>query len=446
MVETFLNFIKNNKILTSNHKVILAISSGIDSMVMLDLFQKSKFSFAIAHCNFQLRGSESDEDERFVKEYASRFNIDFFTQKFNVSELTNKKGISVQMAARELRYNWFNDLLKEKQYDYLATAHHKNDSIETVLYNLVKGTGIAGLHGIIAKTETIIRPMLFASKSEIVEYANKENLKWREDASNISSKYHRNLIRNEVIPLLKQINPKLEDTFSSTMDRISSVEDMFIHQVDELKRKGIKEKEGDYWLDLNSISNVAGKKAVLFELIRDFGFNYPQTLGILEAINHQSGKVFYSQDYLLNVDRNFMIISPINQIEKIHEADSFEAVINMPDYELNFELIDRNKIVIDPSPDLAFIDADKVDLPFVLRPWKHGDRFIPLGMKHQKKLSDFMIDEKIPVILKTRIYVLTSNESIFWVVGHRIDDRVKITDKTTTVLKITKTATNDQPL
>ncbi len=440
MLNRFLNFIRENKLFTKNQKILVAVSGGVDSVVLVDLLKKGNYHFAVAHCNFHLRGNESDGDESFVEQLALDLNVPFFCEDFDVKSEAKESGVSIQMAARNARYDWFLRLCSQFEYDVIATAHHKNDSIETVLYNLTKGTGLAGLHGIQPKLNSVVRPMLFATKENVLEYAESQSLDWREDSSNTSNKYFRNLIRNEVIPILKKINPNLEETFEVSVEKLKYTEDFFLSQVDSIKNILVEERGGDYWISIPSLKKYKGFEIILFQILSEFGFNYTQVRQVFQSFNSQSGKVFYAPSYLLSIDRSYLVIT--SHAEEVAEQQIFDISesVKGPNFELRFEIIDNNNLFIDPSKDIAFIDLDEIEFPIKLRAWSRGDRFYPLGMTKKKKLSDFLIDNKVPINLKSRIFVLTTNNSIFWVIGHRIDNRFKVTKKTRRVLKIEKTA------
>ena len=428
---------------TKNQKILVAVSGGVDSVVLVDLLKKANYNFAIAHCNFHLRDEESDGDESFVEQLAQDLDVPFFCDNFDVKTEANEKGISIQMAARNMRYDWFLRLCSQFEYDVIATAHHKNDSIETVLYNLTKGTGLAGLHGIQPKLNSVVRPMLFATKEDVLEYAKSQSLSWREDSSNTSNKYFRNLIRNEVIPLLKNINPNLEETFQVSIEKLKYTEDFFLAQVDSIKSILVEERGGDYWISIPLLKKYKGFEIILFQILSEFGFNYSQVRQIFQSFNSQSGKVFHSPVYLLSIDRSYLVITP--HADEVSEQQIFDLTkpLKSLNFELRFEILDNSDLVIDPSKDIAFIDLDEIEFPIKLRSWNQGDRFYPLGMTKKKKLSDFLIDNKVPVNLKSRIFVLTTNNSIFWVIGHRIDNRFKITKSSRRVLKIVKQPNTD---
>lgn len=437
MIENFLRFVEENQLFDKEEKILLAVSGGIDSVVMAALFDKAGFNFGIAHCNFALRGEESDADENFVKKIARRYKVDFYVNYFETKAFAEAEGISTQMAARYLRYEWFENLRKKEGYAYIATAHHQNDTMETVLYNLTKGTGISGLHGILPKNGLIIRPMMFAAKEMIQDYVATYQLAWREDSSNESTKYSRNLIRHEVIPSLKQINPDLENTVQHTVERVRAVEHLFEQKVKEVKREILKDSNQEVFLDIAKIRALSEAEIILFELLKPYNFNYIQAREIVSRLDQGSGKVFVSPTHRLNIDRTLLIITP----KALKSFQSREVNITDPEFEneffkLGFEIVDNIDYKLSKDKNNAALDFDRLKFPLKIRKWKEGDWFCPLGMSRRKKLSDFMIDEKIPLTLKERVFVMTSGDSIVWVIGHRIDDRFKINPKTKRIFQI----------
>lgn len=444
MLKKLLNYISEQKLFQSDQKILLAVSGGVDSVVMAHLFQQTKFTFAFAHCNFGLRDKASDGDQAFIEQLAAQFGVLCFINNFDTKGYAKKHKISLQMAARELRRNWFEKLLKNEQYDVVATAHHLNDSLETVIFNLAKGTGISGLKGISPRKDKYVRPLMFASRDMIAEYALSHQISWREDRSNSSTKYYRNLIRHKIIPELKSINPSLEETFSFSMSKISAAERIFT-QVLEKERSVLCEVMSDgIRMEKAKLKSRPEPQIILFELINEFGFNYPQSADILQAIDGQSGKCFYAEKYQIVIDREFIYITPTVGDEIIEVlVDKHDVWVETGFSRLTFEEIEPDDVNFSNDNDTVFLDLKKLEFPLKLRKWEEGDRFQPLGMHHKKKLSDFMIDEKIPLNLKKQALVLTSAQDIVWVVGHRIDDRYKITEQTTNVYKICNIKKND---
>ena len=440
MLDQLLNYIAVQKLFQPEQKVLLAVSGGIDSMVMVHLFQQTNFKFAIAHCNFQLRGKASDEDQVLVEGMAKKWELPCFIKSFETEAYAKKRGISIQMSARDLRRAWFGELLKNDGFAVIAMAHHLNDSLETVLFNLAKGTGISGLKGILPKNENYIRPLMFATREMIFDYAQKNRISWREDKSNISVKYQRNLIRHKVVPELKKINPGLEDTLSHSLEKIAASERVYRIAIQQFKQKLIEKTVDGIRIEKGKLKKIDEAQIILFELIDVYGFNFQQVKDMLSAIGGQPGKSFYTHDYQLNIDRRYLFISK-KRDEKSVEVFINEdtAQIEAHELQLKFEKVDVKAVNFSDDNYRIFLDHEKLSFPLVLREWRKGDRFQPLGMKHKKKLSDFMIDEKIPLNLKNQVRVLCSGDDLVWVLGHRIDDRYKITRQTKLAYKICNT-------
>ena len=451
MLHGFLTYINEQKLFEPAEKILLAVSGGKDSVAMLDLFCRAKLSFAVAHCNFQLRGKDADEDQIFVKNLCQDKKTDFYTKTFDTKTFAKNHKISIEMAARTLRYEWFEELRKTLDFDYIATAHHLNDSIETVLLNLTKGTGIAGLKGISAKKERIIRPILFASRSQIDSYMADNQLVWREDSSNASDDFQRNLIRNQVVPLLKKINPNLDETFARNLERFQALEADFRKNLDNFRTTVVREEAGVFYLKIAHIKYWQSASYYLEELLKEFGFNYFQSKEIFHSLGGISGKMFHSATHTLLKDRLELVIttSPPTRVAVGSEL-SLEYFINKDDVlsgranlsfldkKLSFSIIEMKDFGenFDRSNNVFYADFDKMKFPLALRPWQEGDWIIPLGMKGKKKISDFLIDKKISMNLKKTIFLLTSQDAVLWVVGQRSDERCKITETTQRVLKI----------
>jgi len=439
MLQAFLATIHDQKLFEPEEKILLTVSGGMDSMVMADLFYRSEYPFSIAHCNFQLRGDEADADEELVRSFAKTCGVPFFCQKFETEQFARDSGISIQMAARQLRTDWFESLVETHGFVAYAVAHHLNDSLETFLFNIAKGTGIAGMHGIPAKSGNISRPLIFATHAMIEQYAKRRSLKWREDRSNASVKYHRNRIRHAVIPELKKINPNLEQTFGSTIERINDVEAVFHAYVQNFQRQATKQKGKELWIDIQKLIGGPGAGLVLYEIIKSFHFNYSQARNIIMCLGGKSGLLFYSETHVLNIDRDYIIIGLVGSADQVWEiaVEKGENEVRFGEVWFSLEILPSEEVSFDMNKGVAVLDYNKLQFPIHIRRWQHGDFFKPLGMQGKKKLSDFMIDEKIPVNLKTDVLVLLSGDSIAWVVDCRIDDRFKVTDSTKQVLKIT---------
>ncbi len=442
MLEQFLQFIQKKELFRASDALLLAVSGGIDSVAMAHLFAQTSFNFAIAHCNFGLRGKASDEDEAFVRNVAAKYEVPCFVEHFTTEKYAADEKISIQMAARDLRYTWFGQLLKTEGYAYLATAHHLDDVLETILLNLTKGTGISGLRGIPVKNDKIIRPLLFAGKAEIAAYAKEKKLDWLEDSSNSSDKYQRNLIRHQVVPVLQKINPNLLKAIESTVERVGGTEKVVEAAVQEVQKEACFTKNRDYYIDVNKLISKPGFSVILDKILGFYGFNYAQTESVATKVAQGItpeiiGKVFYSHTHRLDIDREYMIISPLHR-KQLETSQIDETTQNLEEFDFTLTFVKKvaDGFAFSKDQNQAALDFYKLDFPLTLRKWEPGDWFMPLGMPHKKKLSDFMIDRKIPLNLKDKVYVLTSGNDIVWVVGHRVDERYKITKETRSVYLI----------
>ncbi|MFY0625038.1 MAG: tRNA lysidine(34) synthetase TilS [Reichenbachiella sp.] len=430
LLSRFQKYINDQQLISGDEKLIIAVSGGVDSVVLCHLFSQLKKAFEIAHCNFGLRGEESETDEIYVRELAESYSVPVHVKKFQTDEYAKQHGISIQMAARDLRYDWFKKLTGQNTSALLATAHHANDQIETVFYNLAKGTGISGLRGIKAKSQHIIRPLLFATKQEILEFANMNHLYWREDASNESDKYHRNHMRHHVIPELSKINPSLEKTLQRNIDRFQSLENLLFAKVQDVIENYGKMDSDVFSLKMDWFDLSKGGLVVLEELIKPYGFNNDQCQNIVDSLSNGTGNQFFSGTHKLSIDRGCILLQEVSNNEEISVViqEGNESIV-IDNQKLTLKRVDQ-KVEFENNANCAYLDFDKVHFPIFVRNWQKGDRFIPLGMKQEKKVSDFMIDEKIPLNLKKRLLLFESNNEIFWIAGHRISDRHKITPKT----------------
>ncbi len=433
MLDRFYKYNTENELFHLEDKLLVAVSGGLDSVVLCDLLSKSKLSFAIAHCNFGLRGEESDKDEFFVEELAEDLEVTIHIKKFDTKSIVENSGVSTQMAARELRYKWFNDLATKKEYKYILTAHHQNDLIETVLLNLVRGTGIAGLHGILPKSNNLLRPLLFATKEEILEYALENKLQWREDSSNQSNKYKRNLIRLEVIPLLKKINPNLENTLKQSIEKISAAENIFNNYIEGCRIDFISQKENHISIEFNFLKEESEPLIILFELLRAYNFNYAQCSDILYSLDGEAGTKFISPTHILVKDRSHLIITTKNSFEDytkelVIKEDSEKILLPWTNVTLSMETVIGFEKTNETT--VAYLDYKKLNFPLTARPWQAGDSFYPLGMKGKKNISDLLNDLKVPLNIKENITVILSDKKIIWVTGYRIDEKYKALENT----------------
>ncbi len=427
MLKLFQAHIARHRLCKATDKILLAVSGGLDSMVMLQLFHAAGYSIAAAHCNFQLRGAESEGDEEFVKERCTHLKVPFYNKRFDTNNYAWENSLSIQLAARELRYTWFEELLTKEKFDALATAHHLNDSLETVLINLCRGTGIEGLAGIPLEHGFIIRPMLFASREEIEAYARAEKITWREDGSNLTDDYQRNFIRHQIIPKLKEINPSLEHTFFSTLEKVRGGAELMKEGHNQLEKSFVRKVDGKTVIKKEAFQLFHYPAPVLWEMIKHFGFNIEQSEEIIQSIHSQPGKKFLTPTYQLIIDRESLIISLRQQLWEQTEirADQKHAMLGPWNLYLK-----EGEVILTSNKSEAVLDLERLHFPLRWRKWKPGDTFYPLGMEHHKKISDFLIDQKISMTDKEVVTVLESNGEIAWVAGHRVDNRFKITAQT----------------
>lgn len=443
-LQPFKDYIHEHALFGDQDQVLLAVSGGKDSVLMAHLFKLCGYRFGIAHCNFNLRAEESVRDEHFVKMLAETLEVPFFVQHFDTRAYVAEHQVSVQMAARALRYAWFEELRYAENYRMIALAQHQDDAIETVLLNLTRGTGIAGLHGILPKRGNLIRPLLFLSAAEISSLVANAGLSFVEDSSNTSTYYARNKLRLQVIPKLKEINPNLENTFMQNIRRFAETEQVLQQVAADLRESLLRHEEQAIHLSLEKIKQLNPQHLLLFEVLKPYGFEEPVIAEVLLALDKQSGTTFLSASHQLVVDREDLILTvrgndvlPAHQRLHLNDKqvvyDGQELLVEtIPAADFDPELLKH------PDQDIAYINTDKLIFPLVLRSWQAGDRFRPLGMKGFKKLSDFFIDAKVALNRKAHIPVLVNgNGELIWLVGWRLDDRYKLHAATENVTIIT---------
>lgn len=430
-VKNFIGFIEENNLFTAGDRLLAAVSGGMDSVLLTHLLKAAGFNFGIAHCNFQLRGDESDKDQNFCYQLALQLNVPFHTTNFDTLKLVNTDKISTQMAARQLRYQWFEQIRQQSGYTATVLAHHQNDAIETILLNLVRGTGIAGLHGILPKNGLLVRPLLFLTKEEIQHLIAENGFAFVEDSSNASVKYARNKIRLEIIPKLKELNPALQQTFKDNLAHFSGLEQLLNQRVAELKKELLICNGDEVHLKVDELKKLEPQKLLLFHLLRDYGFNETVIEDLITALDKHSGRVFESPGHKLLLDREKLILSKNETITLGPVViNKNSSIIHYGRYRLSI-LHDDSPLIVKNNPLAASVDKDLLIYPLTLRTWERGDYFYPIGMKNKKKLSDFFIGQKIPLHEKDQIPLLTNgNGEIIWVAGYRPDERYKVTDNT----------------
>ena len=430
-------YIGHHRLLKHGNKVLATVSGGIDSMVMLHLLHDAGVELVVAHCNFGLRGDESDGDEDFVKNESAKLGIECVTTHFETSVYAAQNGISIQMAARELRYRWFHELSVQKGMDTIAIAHNCDDRIETLLINLARGTGIHGLSGIKPQNGKIIRPLLFASRKDIETHAKAYGIGFREDSSNATDKYARNYIRHHVLPGLEQFFPGIRQTIDRSMEHFSAVGSFYDETIEYYKNQVVTIRGDLVYVDLQGLMQSPSPPTLLYEILKPYGFSGSVAAEILEEHKHSSGRQFFSNAFRVICDRQSLVIQMMeNELQNEYLIDEHTVHLDTP-IQLTIDKFDKPlKFIPDTSPDVACLDGGKLKFPIVLRKWKHGDKFRPLGMRNMKKLSDFFIDAKLSLIDKERCWVMVSGGQIVWVVGQRIDDRFKITSDTTKIVSV----------
>ncbi|MBV5315841.1 MAG: tRNA lysidine(34) synthetase TilS [Prolixibacteraceae bacterium] len=445
MVEQFLKYIHEEKLFHSAQRILLAVSGGADSMLMLHLFTNAGFPVAVAHCNFNLRGVESDCDEQFVADYCDQHNLAFYVKHFNTEDYALEKGISIEMAARDLRYSWFNEILFKNGLDLLATAHHQDDVIETFLINLSRGSGIKGLSGIQPRSGRIIRPMLFTNRDEILDYCKRMSIAYRTDSSNMDTVYKRNLIRHEILPLLEQVNPAFRRNALKTIGNLHETGLLFQQRMNEIKAFVYSEDDMGVIIHIEKLQEFSPLRTILFEMIREFGFQIEQVDDIIDSLNKESGRKFFSEDYRLIKDREYILISPFKTKSiQVFYLEENTTKISYP-LHLSIDKFDRTAdFRFSTHANTVDLDLDQLVFPLILRHWQEGEYFQPLGMTGLKKLSDFFIDEKYSIPEKENAWILASGNQFVWIVGKRLDDRFKITAKTKRICRIKWLIVNDK--
>ncbi len=439
MQSAFLDYIESEGLVKPGQKVILGVSGGADSMVMAHLFREAGIEHGYAHCNFVLRGKESYRDESIVRQYAEDLNIPFFFRRFNTIDFARENGVSIQMAARHLRFQWFGKLIHDHSYDLIATAHHKNDQVETFFLNLMRATGIAGLHGILPKRGSVIHPMLFAERREIIEYAHRYAIPYAHDSSNDETKYSRNKIRHEILPVLEEITPGFSHILTKNIKRLRETEAIYRQAVHKTLSKLETTRDYSPAIPICKLMALEFPTTFLYEYLSQFQFKYTTAEEIIKSLESTPGKTFFSPTHWVVRDREYLVV------RKKHKHKEKKPLVlqpkDIPGYKdqpvrICFKWVKNDKnFHLSPNPSIAYIDADKLEFPLQLSLWEHGERFQPLGMKRFKKVSDFLIDEKVPLYLKEHIYLLRSGSSVVWIAGMRPDNRYRVTRATRNILK-----------
>ena len=438
LTQRFEEVIEKERLVDKSSKLLLAVSGGIDSVVLAELSYKYGYQFIIAHCNFQLRGKESERDEAFVKELGKKYSAEVLVKRFETESYAAENKISIQVAARELRYKWFNELIENGTANWIVTAHHLDDNIETVLMNFFKGTGLSGLRGMLPKAGKIVRPLLFARKEELLDFAKQNSLSWVEDSSNQSDKYSRNYLRHQLIPVIEKIYPSAIENLSDNIKRFTELEKFHKESVQLQLKKIIEIKNKEIHIPILKLKKSVSVRTLLYELITQYGFASHRVDEVVHLLESETGKYLLSTSHRILKNRNWIIISPLDrQLQEQVVLEEEESAILFAEGKLGIQKKPAPEEKVQAKNGTALLDADKIEYPLLLRKWRPGDYFYPLGMPKKKKLARFFIDQKLSLIQKEKAWVIEMNKKIIWVVGMRIDDRFKITDNTKHVLEIT---------
>jgi tRNA(Ile)-lysidine synthase len=453
LVDRFKLYATKSNLFSPKDKLLLAVSGGVDSVVLCELCKQAGYDFEIAHCNFQLRGEESERDEKFVRSLGEKYKVKVKVKKFDTEKFAEENKMSIQEAARSLRYEWFQELVNDQLSTvndsesqihhspftiHVVTAHHSDDNAETVLMNFCRGTGLHGLTGIPVSYGNIKRPLLIFTKNELVQFAKDNKLEFVEDSSNFSSKYTRNLFRNEIIPAISKVYPQVNESLNDNINRFKEIEKLYKIAAGDIKKKLVKVKGTEWHIPIKQLM-AYNNRALIYEIIVDFGFHEKQIDEVIKLSESESGKYIDSPtfNYRLIKHRHWFIISPIQSAESgIIIIEKGEKAVTFQDGKINIEDIETSNFKLQTSNSVACLDAKEINYPLILRKWKTGDYFYPLGMKKKKKLSRFFIDQKLSKTEKEKAWVIETNKKIIWVVGKRIDERFKVTEKTKSVLSI----------
>ncbi len=449
LLEKFKATVREKNLFKTSDHLLLAVSGGVDSVVLCELCHQAGYHFTIAHCNFQLRGAESDRDEALVTHLSKKYGVEVLVKRFETEAYATENKCSIQEAARELRYDWFRGLIDKtgredsfsphiSRFSLLLTAHHADDNNETLLMNFFRGTGLHGLTGIPERNDYIRRPLLDFTKEELIVFANDHQLTYVEDSSNLSSKYTRNFFRNELLPAISKVYPQVNGNLQDNISRFKEIEKLYQYAVYDLKKKLCRQKGEEVHIPVKQLLQV-NNKAFLYELICDYGFGEKQVEELIRLTASESGKYIESPDEKFRIikHRHWLIISPNRSvaastisISQQQDTVQFEAGI------IKLKQSDHSGQLPPSSPDEAWLDSRQLHYPLILRKWKTGDYFYPLGMRKKKKLARFFIDIKRSKTDKEKVWVLESNNRIAWVIGYRIDDRFKLTSSTSSLLKL----------
>lgn len=451
LLKGYIDFIQQNQLFYSSDKLLLAVSGGIDSVVLAHIAKEAGQQFSIAHCNFRLRGEESERDEAFVRELAGTLEVPLYIRHFDTKQYAEAQKVSIQVAARDLRYNWFRAILDgkaaadlqegipetEAPYQYLLTAHHQGDNIETVFMNFCKGTGIAGLKGILPRQERIIRPLLFASREDILTYARQHQLAWVEDSSNDETKYTRNYFRKVILPSVEKIYPQVRGNISANIERIREAAELYDQAVALAKKKMVEIHGTEVRVPVLKLAKSSPRRTLIYEIIKEYGFTAHQAEEVEKLLTSETGRYISSATHRILRNRAWLVISPLEIIkDQVVVVNRGENEVLFSESRLLLKWLEGENVKFASDNNIAVLDAKEIQFPLILRKWKEGDYFYPLGLRKKKKLARFFIDQKLSKNEKEKVWVVESHKKIVWVIGYRIDDRFKITPSTQKALQL----------
>lgn len=433
MKEQIQQYIIQHQLLSGEKPVVVGISGGADSVALLHILVSLGYKCIAAHCNFNLRGDESFRDEQFTIDFTKRLQIPLCKISFETNKYAQENRLSVEMAARELRYRWFEELLNTYDADAVAVAHHRDDSVETLLINLTRGSGITGLTGIKPKNGNVVRPLLCVSREDIYAYIENNGLEYVTDSSNSSDIYTRNFIRLKVIPLLEEINPSVKASLARTANHLYDASLIYNHSIEEARKVIIQNNR----LSISALLSFPAPATILYEMLKPYGFSRTVCESIFTVLEKDSGKIFYSSTHRLLKDRSDLLIDVLSG------EDNRAYLINLEDDNVDLPVELKPEIVvikesyqIEKDKKFAYFDFDKLSFPLVLRHWQEGDWFVPFGMKGKKKISDYFSDKKFSLFDKEKTWLLCSGQDVIWIVGERTDNRYRIEKTTKRVLKL----------
>jgi tRNA(Ile)-lysidine synthase len=437
LLANFKSYIKKENLFQQKDNLLIAVSGGADSTVLCELCKQAGYDFAIAHCNFKLRGQESDRDENFVRQLAEKYKVPVFVNEFDTNTIAREQKTSIEETARNLRYDWFATLLQENNFDNVLTAHHADDNIETVMMNFFRGTGVKGMRGILPKQKNIVRPLLFARRKGIENYAVENNIEFVTDSTNAESDYTRNYFRNVLIPALEKMYPETANNILRNINRFGDVEMLYNESIATTKAKLLEKRGNEMHIPVLKLIKTKPLHTIIYEIIMEFNFTAAQVGEVEKLLNSDSGKYIVSATHRILRNRKWLIISPLNMVDDVsnYVIEKDETVVLFAGGKLEINTVAKPDSLV-TTADTAFVDAANLKYPLLLRKWKQGDYFYPLGMEKKKKLSRFFIDVKLSIAQKENMWVLESDKKIVWVVGLRIDDRCKVTEDEKVVVRL----------